>query len=78
MEQQLGELRQRLQEIYDLNTTIALLYWDQSTYMPPGGGPARGRQVATLGRYAHRCATDPELGRLLNQLAPEVERDPDS
>ncbi len=78
MQQQLGELRQRLQEIYDLNTTIALLYWDQSTYMPPGGGPARGRQVATLGRHAHRCATDPELGRLLNALAPEVERDPDS
>ena len=54
MEQKLTELKARLQEIFDLGHINALLGWDQSTYMPPGGAPARGRQSALLGELAHR------------------------
>lgn len=68
MEQQLAELRRRLLEIDDLRNAAALLAWDQSTYMPPGGAAARGRQLATLSRLAHERATAPELGALLDQL----------
>ena len=39
----LKELRQRLQETRDLSGTAAVLNWDQSTYMPPGGAAARAR-----------------------------------
>lgn len=70
MEQQLSELRTRLGEIDDLNSANAVLSWDQSTYMPSGGAPARGRQMATLGRMAHERSTDEGLGELLEQLAP--------
>jgi len=28
-------------------SATSLLYWDQATYMPPGGAAARGRQMAT-------------------------------
>jgi len=61
-------LKSRLLEINDLESANALLNWDQSTYMPPGGALARARQVATLGRIAHERKTDPELGRLLDDL----------
>ncbi len=69
MEKELQTLKQRLLEINDLNSASALLSWDQSTYMPPGGAAARGRQMATLGRLAHEKFTDPEIGRLLDTLA---------
>jgi carboxypeptidase Taq len=36
-EKKLQELKIRLLEIGDLNHINALLNWDQSTYMPPGG-----------------------------------------
>lgn len=69
MEQKLQELKQRLLEVNDLNSASAVLNWDQSTYMPPGGAAARGRQMATLGRLAHEKFTGVEIGRLLDDLA---------
>ncbi|MCS7062105.1 MAG: carboxypeptidase M32, partial [Anaerolineae bacterium] len=64
------ELKRRLTEVDDLYAAGALLSWDQATYMPPGGAAARSRQSATLGRLAHEKATDPVIGRLLDQLQP--------
>src|SRR4030042_1511550 len=37
MEKKLQELKDRLIEIDNLNSATAVLSWDQSTYMPPGG-----------------------------------------
>ena len=73
MGQKLQELKARLLEVNDLNSANALLSWDQTTYMPPGGAAARGRQMATLGRLAHEKFTDPALGRLLEELRPYEE-----
>jgi carboxypeptidase Taq len=70
VEGKLQELKQRLIEVDDLQSSAALLHWDQSTYMPPGGAPARARQSATLQRIAHEKFTDPEIGRLLDELEP--------
>lgn len=67
---QFTELQARLHEVDDLNAAAAVLSWDQTTYMPPGGGVARGRQLATLQRLAHEKFTDPALGRLLDKLEP--------
>lgn len=65
---ELTELKARLHEIYDLEMAAALLNWDQTTYMPPGGAAARGRQLATLGRIIHEKRIDPAFGRLLDAL----------
>lgn len=70
MESKLQELKTRLMEINDLNMAGSVLAWDQTTYMPVGGAPARGRQMATLGRIAHEKLTSPEIGRLLDDLQP--------
>ncbi|MBI1928601.1 carboxypeptidase M32 [Candidatus Poribacteria bacterium] len=73
MEAKLQKLKTRLIEIDDLGSAAALLHWDQSTYMPPGGAPARARQLATLGRLAHEKFTDPAIGQLLEDLRPYEE-----
>ena len=70
MESKLQELKARLLEISNLRGASALLAWDQSTYMPPGGTEARARQMATLGRLAHEKQVDAALGKLLDELQP--------
>jgi carboxypeptidase Taq len=70
VESKLKELKTRLIEVNDLESARDLLTWDQGTYMPPGGGPARARQLATLSRLAHEKLTDPAIGNLLDDLQP--------
>ncbi|WP_218082369.1 carboxypeptidase M32 [Anthocerotibacter panamensis] len=72
-EPKLLELKARLTEINDLDSANALLSWDQSTYMPPGGATARARQMATLRQLSHQKFTDPSLGKLLEDLEPYAE-----
>lgn len=72
-EAKLQELKKRLLEVNDLNSAVAVLSWDQSTYMPPGGAEARGRQMGTLGRLAHEKFTDVAVGKLLDDLRPYEE-----
>src|SRR5215831_13951535 len=64
----LKRLKTHLLEISDLWSAASLLGWDQSTYMPPGGAVARGRQIATLGRLAHEKFTSSAIGKLLDDL----------
>ncbi len=73
MKAKLEELQNRLVEVNDLQSAVALLSWDQSTYMPSGGAPARGRQMATLRRLSHEKFTDPAIGKLLDELQPYAE-----
>jgi carboxypeptidase Taq len=72
-EQKLQELKTRLLEVGDLNNINALLGWDQSTYMPPGGAEARGRQSALMAQMAQEKFIDKEIGHLLDDLRPYEE-----
>ncbi len=74
MEAKFEELKTRLLEVNDISSAAGLLYWDQSTYMPPGGAAARGRQMATLRRLSHEKFVDPAIGKLLDELVPYEER----
>ena len=73
METKFQELKTRLLEVDDLWSAAGVLHWDQSTYMPPGGAAARGRQMATLSRLAHEKFTDLAIGKLLDELVPYEE-----
>ncbi|HRX01798.1 MAG TPA: carboxypeptidase M32 [Anaerolineae bacterium] len=73
MNTKLQELKSRLREASDLNSAASVLYWDQTTYMPSGGAAARGRQMAALQMLAQEKATDPAIGRLLDDLQPYEE-----
>ena len=69
-QQKRDELVARLRKANDIASANAVLSWDQSTYMPPAGASARARQMATLEGLAHEAATDPAIGRLLDELQP--------
>ncbi len=71
-EQKLEELKHHLLEISDLGSASAVLSWDQATYMPKGGAPARSRQGAILRKLAHERSIDPALGKLLDELEPHA------
>lgn len=68
MQDKFQELKRYLFEINDLQSIGELLSWDQSVCMPSGGGESRAHQMATLGRLVHEKFTDPQIGRLLEDL----------
>ncbi|TCP66504.1 carboxypeptidase M32 [Baia soyae] len=73
MNEKLQVLRARLQEIYHLHSAKAILEWDQGTFMPNLGAESRGNQLSVLAGLHHHRQTDPELGRLLEELSAEAE-----
>ncbi len=66
----LAALKERLATVMDLNYAAAVLGWDQRTYMPPGGAVGRANQLGTLRKLIHEHFTAPEIGHLLDELAP--------
>ena len=54
-------LKARAARIATLGEASAMLGWDASAMMPPGGGAARGEQLATLAGLMHEMATAPEV-----------------
>jgi carboxypeptidase Taq len=78
MQAHLTELKTRLLEASDIRSAAAVMSWDQSTYMPEKGAPARGRQMATLQRIAHEKSIAPEVGRLIDKLERDMNLPADS
>jgi carboxypeptidase Taq len=63
-----NQYKERLQQIAHLRHALALLQWDQETYLPAQAHETRARQIATLSQLAHNQFTGSELGQLLQNL----------
>src|SRR5262245_22644511 len=75
----LEQLKERLAEVTDLCKVLRLLPCDQQTMMPSARTGHPADQAATVPQLAHERFTDPEVGRLLDELRPlEESLDPDS
>ena len=75
----LKELKVLAAEIHDLETTLAVLDWDQQVSMPREGGPGRASQLALLSGMAHKSFVSDRMGELLESLqSSESNLDPDS
>lgn len=70
------DLKERLGIVADLDAAVAVLRWDQETYMPPGGIEARAVQLTTLVRLSHETFTDGAIGRLLEAAVTELDGTP--
>ncbi|GGC32441.1 carboxypeptidase M32 [Siccirubricoccus deserti] len=66
-------LTARFARIATLGEASAMLHWDASAMMPPGGGPARGEQLATLAGLQHELLTAPEVAEDLAAATAEGE-----
>ncbi len=62
------KFKKKYQKIADVSYSIALLNWDQETYMPKKGAQKRAQQIATLAGISHKMATSKKLGKLLKKL----------
>ncbi|MCO6417616.1 carboxypeptidase M32 [Siccirubricoccus sp. KC 17139] len=66
-------LATRFARIATLGEASAMLHWDASAMMPPGGAAARGEQLATLAGLQHELLTAPEVAEDLAAAAAEGE-----
>ena len=64
-----NKLKERMKEIATLQSTGAVLYWDQEAYLPKRAFDHRGDQLAQLERLGHEWFTDP----LVNDWLAAVE-----
>lgn len=71
----LETLKSRLADVNALNSAVALLDWDQQTFMPHGGAEARAIHTSTLSRMAHETFTDDETQKALDGASSEGEDD---
>ncbi len=69
----LAELKTHLAEIEDLGRAQSVLHWDMEVWMPPGGGAARSKQLATLAAIIHDRSTSDRIGELLDAVEPSAE-----
>ncbi len=65
------KLTARFTRIATLGEASAVLGWDAATMMPPGGGPARGDQLAVLAGLSHGLLSKPEVGDELSAAEAE-------
>lgn len=71
MSEKLNRLKELLGEVDDIAKAAAILEWDQQVNMPPGGGEARGQQLATLSKTAQEKFISDEVGQLIEDLKAE-------
>ena len=69
-------LRLQIAELHHLDQAIALLEWDEETYLPAAGLAQRGEQTATLESIRHGILTSDHFADLIEEA--EAERDDDA
>jgi carboxypeptidase Taq len=69
-------LAARFARIATLGEASSVLNWDAATMMPPGGGAARGDQLAVLAGMSHAMLVAAEVGDDLAEAEQAGENDP--
>ena len=69
-------LAARFARIATIGEASSLLGWDAATMMPPGGGAARGDQLAVLAGVSHSLLVAPVVGEDLAEAEATGETDP--
>jgi carboxypeptidase Taq len=67
------KLLEKTKNIATISSAAAILQWDMETMMPPKAIKLRSLQLAMLSRIEHKTSTDPEIGRLLEEITKHPE-----
>jgi carboxypeptidase Taq len=60
-------------EIKLLDSVSSIIQWDLETYMPPKGLLLRSEQSGLLQKINHQITTNPEVGKLLEQVESDID-----
>ncbi|MCB0631836.1 MAG: carboxypeptidase M32 [Saprospiraceae bacterium] len=60
-----------MRKLADVEYAIGVLSWDKEVNLPLKGARFRSQQVATLAGIAHDLFTDPDLGKLIEELVAD-------
>lgn len=63
---------EHLQKIADLKGAIALLHWDQETYLPENAAYTRARQIGTLNSLAHAMICKKNFKKICEKLIEQL------
>ncbi len=69
------KLLKKVKGILILQSAASVVHWDMETMMPPGAINLRSQQLALLSRIEHKMSTDPEIGKLLEEIIKRPEYD---
>lgn len=75
-DQHIAKLVELSSELKDLGSSLAILSWDQETYLTAKGAVARSRQLETLSGIYHQYATANKLGNLISTLTEKIDQNP--
>lgn len=73
MPSELEALKDRLADVNALHAAIAMMDWDQQTFMPRGGADARAEHLGILSKMAHEMLTADETRTLLDKAKADDE-----
>jgi carboxypeptidase Taq len=68
-------LSEKIAQLDALRAAIAMMEWDQQTFMPEGGADARAEHLSQLGKFHHEVLTSDETREALEQAKVGAEGD---
>ena len=61
--------------MFILESATSVIHWDMETMMPPKAIRLRSQQLALLSRIEHKMSTNPEIGKLVEEITKHPEYD---
>jgi carboxypeptidase Taq len=68
------KLMEKFKDLSVFQSARGIVGWDMETMMPPKAIQLRSQQLALLSRIEHKMSTDPEIQKLLRNIARKKER----
>jgi carboxypeptidase Taq len=61
-------LMEKVKDLFTLQSAEYIIQWDMETMMPAKAISLRSQQLALLSKIEHKMSTDPDVGRLLEEI----------
>lgn len=68
LESSYKRLMEKVKNLLIFQSAMSIVHWDMETMMPPKAINLRSQQLALLSAIEHRMSTDPEIGKLLEDI----------
>lgn len=69
------KLMEKVKNVIVFQSATSVIHWDMETMMPPKAIQMRSQQLSMLSRIGHKMMTDPEIGKLLEEILKHAEYD---